>query len=131
MLAWVAVVTLLAVLFYAFTGISVARARTRYGVAAPAMTGNPDFERYVRVEGNTLEQLVIFLPALWLFAIYVEPRVAAGLGVVWIVGRVIYMAGYIKAAEKRGPGFRIQAVASVILLIGALIGAGMRLVGGG
>ncbi len=79
-------------------------ARAKYKIEAPAVIGHPDFERVFRVQVNTLEQLVAFLPALWLFALYVSPAWASVLGAVWIVGRVLYAVGYVPAADKRGPG---------------------------
>ena len=115
-----ALVTLLALLLYFLTGLNVGRARAIYGVKAPAMFGQPDFERAFRVQMNTLEWMPIFLPSLWLFAIYVSDAIAAGIGAVWIVGRIVYLIGYSKAAEKRGPGFAIQALASIALWVGAL-----------
>ena len=124
----VAVVTLLALVLCLWMGISVARARRRFGVAPPAMTGHEEFERHVRVHGNTLEWLVIFLPCLWLFAIYVDDRIAAGLGLVWIVGRVIYALGYRREAKARRPGFFVQAMAVLLLFLGALGGAVWSLV---
>lgn len=119
---WTALVTVLAVLFYFSTGFLVGRARTKYGVRAPAITGNPDFERIFRVQMNTLEWMPIFLPLLWLFAYYVSDVGAALLGLVWIAGRVVYMVGYRKAAASRGPGFGIQAIVCLILLAGAVAG---------
>jgi uncharacterized membrane protein YecN with MAPEG domain len=118
-----ALVTLAAVGFYFYTGLAVGAVRAKTGVAAPAMSGHPDFERAFRVQMNTLEWMPIFLPALWLFAIYVSDIWAAALGVVWIIGRVLYAIGYTKAAAKRGPGFGVQALATIVLWIGA--GAGI------
>jgi glutathione S-transferase len=115
-----ALVTLAAVLFYFFTSTRVARARVAYGVKLPAISGNPDFERVFRVQMNTLEWLPIFLPSLWLFAIYINDQVAAAIGLVWIAGRIFYMIGYSRAAERRGRGFLIQATACAALLFGAL-----------
>jgi glutathione S-transferase len=115
-----AIVTILALLLYFVMALRVGRARTKYDVPAPAITGNPDFERVFRVHANTLEWLPIFLPALWLFAIYWNDLVAAGLGVVWIVGRYLYMTGYSKAAGSRSTGFGIQGIAAAVLLFGAL-----------
>src|SRR5437016_5211362 len=115
-----ALVTLLAILFYFFTSTRVARARIKYGVKLPAISGNPDFERVFRVQMNTLEWMPIFLPALWLFAVYISDPVAAAIGVVWIAGRILYMTGYSQAADKRGRGFGIQAGAAIILWLGAL-----------
>jgi glutathione S-transferase len=83
------------------------------------------------VQMNTLEWLPIFLPSLWLFAIYVSDAGAALLGLVWIAGRGLYMADYAQAADKRGRGFAIQAAAALFLLAGALIGIVWRLVQGG
>ena len=115
-----ALITLLALLLYFATSFRVGMARSRFKVAAPATTGDPIFERHFRVQANTGEWLLIFLPSLWLFSYYVSDRVAAGAGLVWIVGRVLYMTGYVKAPEKRGPGFGIQALATFFLLFGAL-----------
>jgi glutathione S-transferase len=115
-----ALVTCLAILFYFLTSVGVARARAAYGIKAPATSGNPDFERAFRVQMNTLEWMPIFLPSLWLFAIYVGDRSAALLGLVWIAGRILYMIGYAKATERRGPGFAIQALACFVLLLGSL-----------
>jgi glutathione S-transferase len=119
----VALVTSLALLQYFAFGILVGRARARTGVAAPAMTGHPEFERYNRVHQNTLEQLVIFLPALWLFATYVQPLAAAGLGVLFIVGRLVYLRGYVANPGKRTVGFAMTALAQLPLLLGGIIGA--------
>ena len=114
-----ALVTCLAILFYFLTAVQVTRARAEFGVKAPAIIGNVDFERVFRVQMNTLEWLPIFLPALWLFAIYISDAIAAALGLVWIAGRILYMTSYSKAANKRGPGFGIQAGAAVLLWLGA------------
>jgi len=128
MVNWTALVTLLAVIFYFYMGLRVGQARVKFGVHAPAMTGHPDFERAVRIQMNTLEWMPIFLPALWLFAIYVNDVGAALIGLVWIGGRVMYLTGYSEAAEGRHRGFGIQAIASGVLWVGALVGIVMRLV---
>ena len=117
---YVAIVTLLAVLTYFWMGLQVAGARRKSGIAAPAMTGDPLLERTIRAHYNTLEWMPIFLPALWLFAIYWNDLVAAALGLVWIVGRILYQRGYAQAAEKRSTGFLIQALAVAVLLFGGL-----------
>jgi glutathione S-transferase len=114
-----ALVTLLAVLFYFYSSILVSRARRKFGVKLPAISGNADFERVFRAQMNTLEWMPIFLPALWLFAIYINDPIAAAIGLVWIVGRVLYVLGYAKATEKRGPGFAIQSIAAIALWLGA------------
>ena len=123
-----ALVTCLAIACYFYTCIQVAKARVKFGIKAPAITGDPDFERVFRVQMNTLEWLPIFLPSLWLFAIYVSDPFAAGLGVVWIVGRFLYTTGYSQAAEKRSMGFGIQLIACAVLWLGALGTIGWRLI---
>jgi glutathione S-transferase len=123
-----ALVTCLAILMYFYFSFLVAKARATFGVKAPAITGNPDFERVFRGQMNTLEWMPIFLPALWLFAIYVSDAIAGALGVVWIVGRILYMMGYTKAANKRSLGFGIQATAAIILWAGATAAILWRLI---
>jgi glutathione S-transferase len=123
-----ALVTCLTVLFYLFTSIEVGRARVAYGVKLPAISGHPDFERVFRVQMNTLEWMPIFLPSLWLFAIYIGDASAAALGLVWIIGRILYMVGYMRATEKRGPGFAVQALACIVLWLGAFGAIVWRLV---
>ena len=118
---YTALITILAILLYFYMGLAVGMARQKFGVAAPATSGNPDFERAFRVQMNTLEWMPIFLPSLWLFAFYISDAWAAALGALWIIGRALYMRGYATAAEKRGPGFGVQATACAILLIGDLI----------
>lgn len=120
-------VTIVALLLLLVVTLNVGRARVKFGIKAPQMSGNPDFERAVRVQQNTIEQIVIFLPALWIFSQFVQPIAAAILGAIWLVGRVLYAWGYYQAAEKRGPGFGISFLATVILLLGSLVGIGMQL----
>ena len=118
--AYVAIVTLLALFLYFWMSLDVAGARRKSGVSAPAMTGDPFLERTIRAHYNTLEWLPIFLPSLWLFAIYWNDMVAAALGVVWILGRIVYALGYAAAPEKRELGFIIQGLAAALLLVGVL-----------
>jgi uncharacterized membrane protein YecN with MAPEG domain len=117
---WTALVTLLTALLCFGTGFYVAKVRTRTGVKAPAMSGHPDFERAMRIQMNTLEWMPIFLPALWLFAVYIGDAIAAAIGAVWITGRIIYGIGYSKDAMRRRPGFLIQSIAGMALWAGAL-----------
>jgi glutathione S-transferase len=116
----VALVTLLALLTYFWMGARVGAARSKSGVQAPAMTGDPLLERTIRAHYNTLEWLPLFLVSMWLFAIYWSDLVAAALGLVWIVGRILYAVAYVADPAKRGPGFLIQALAAAVLLFGAL-----------
>src|ERR1700744_176200 len=115
-----ALVTLLALMFYFFTSVQVSQARAKYGVKLPATAGNEDFERVFRVQMNTLEWLPIFLPSLWLFAVYINDGIAACIGAIWIIGRIVYMIGYTKSVSARSPGFFIQALATAVLLFGSL-----------
>jgi glutathione S-transferase len=130
MFHYTALVTCLAISFYLFTGIQVSRARVAFGIKAPAISGHPDFERVFRVQMNTLEWMPIFLPSLWLFAIYISDPIAAALGLVWVAGRIVYMTGYSQAANKRERGFVIQATAAILLWLGALGAIIWRLVHG-
>lgn len=120
MFHYTALVTCLTILAYFFIIFRVGKARATFGIKAPATTGNPDFERVFRVQMNTLEWMVVFLPSLWLFAIYISDPIAAVLGLVWIVGRILYLTGYSQAANKRELGFMIQGGATALLWLGAL-----------
>ena len=131
MSGWIVLVTVAALLLYFYMGTLVARARRKHGVPAPAISGNPEFERTFRVQMNTLEWLPIFLPVLWICGAYWDDRIVAAVGVIWIVGRVMYMQGYIKAADQRSMGFSIQAIAVLLLLVASAVGAIMALVGSG
>jgi glutathione S-transferase len=116
----VALITVLSLMVYLWQGQRVGAARGRLGVAAPAVTGHPEFERIYRVQANTLEGLIVYLPSLWLFAIYTGGDwIASALGVIWIVGRVLYTTAYSKEAASRSMGFGIQILATLVLLVGS------------
>ncbi len=117
-----ALVTLLAVLLYLATALLVGRARFRHGVKPPASDGPEPFQRALRVQQNTLEQLVFFLPSLWLAALFADVRWASLLGFIWVGARVAYAVGYLQAPEKRGPGFGISFLAALALWLMALVG---------
>lgn len=121
-------ITALTLLVYLILTINVGRARAKYKILPPATTGDPNFERVLRVQQNTLEQLVFFLPLLWLFSIYVSPLWGSGIGAVWIIGRIIFAWGYYQAAEKRTIGFAISSLSSMILLAGSLVGIGLSII---
>ena len=123
----VAIVTVVALVQYFVLGLRVGQARTKFGIEAPAIGGHPIFERHFRVHQNTMEQLVLFLPALWLFATYVSAPVAAALGVVFIIGRFVYASLYVAEPKRRGPGVAVSALATILLLLGGLIGAVVQL----
>ena len=114
-----AAVTILAVLVYFYTGINVGRMRAKHGVKAPAVTGAPEFERAYRVQLNTLEQFAVFLPLLWVATLFPISMayLAPAFGLVWVVGRILYMQAYMADPEKRGTGFTISSIASLALLI--------------
>lgn len=122
-MAPVAVVVVIAILQYLAFGSLVGRARGRYGVKAPAISGHEVFDRYFRVQQNTLELLVAFIPAISLFAIYVNPNWAAGIGLVFILGRQLYLHSYVADPSRRGMGFLLSAISILLLLAGALFGA--------
>jgi uncharacterized MAPEG superfamily protein len=120
---YVDIVIVLAVLQFIVFGMKVGKARGTYGIKAPAISGNVIFERVLRVQYNTLELLVAFVPAIYLFSRYFNPLWAAGLGVVYLIGREIYSATYVKDPAKRSLGFGLSFLPTVIMLVGALIGA--------
>jgi glutathione S-transferase len=112
------IVTLLALLEYSILGVMVGRARQTYGVEAPATTGNPDFERYFRVHENTLESLIVFLPAVWIFSLTVNYHFGVALGLLFVIARIIYAAGYLSAASKRATGaFATAAINGILVLV--------------
>ena len=112
--------------FFAF-GMLAGVQRMKTGVEAPAISGNDIFERYFRVHYNTMEQLVIFVPAIYLYGTYISVNWAAGLGVVFIIGRFVYLKMYIANPKKRGIGFGLTMVPNTILLLGGIGGAAARL----
>lgn len=123
----VAVVIALALIEYVVFAMLVGWARGKYGVKAPAVTGHEIFDRYFRVHQNTLELLVVFVPAIWLFGMYVDPTWAALLGLVYVVARVLSLRGYVADPAKREVGFALSILPVFVLLAGALWGAGRRL----
>ena len=125
-----ALVTCLALLVYLWTVMGVVRARGRSGLKAPAVTGDPDFERHFRIQQNTMEQLVLFLPSLWVFSLEVSQLWAGIIGLIFVIGRVIYVATYARDPASRGPGFTIGFAATLVLLAGAVVGTVWLLVTG-
>ena len=119
----VAVVITLALLEFVVFGMLVGRARGRYGVNAPAVSGHEIFDRYFRVHYNTMEMLVTFVPSIWLFGLYVSPQWAAAIGAVYLIGRIVYLRGYVADPGKREIGFGLSALPIVVLLVGSLWGA--------
>ena len=122
-MALVHIVAAIALLQFIVFAMAVGWARTKFGVKAPATTGHEVFERYFRVQMNTLELLVVFLPSLWLFATYVSPRWAAGLGALYVIGRILYFRSYIRDPASRSAGFGLSFLPTIALLLGGLGGA--------
>ena len=119
---YTAAVTLLALLLYFVVTLNAGRARGKYGVKAPAVTGNEHFERAYRVQMNTLEQMAFFLPSMWLYALLLTDKGAAAGGLIWIVGRAIYAVAYTRNPSSRGLGFGIAMLAEVGMFLGAAYG---------
>ncbi|WP_448096987.1 MAPEG family protein [Luteibacter yeojuensis] len=122
-----AVVTLLTLLLMFATVWMVGRARERYGIKAPSISGDPAFERAWRVQMNTLENAVMFIPALWLAAQYVDPLWAGIAGMVWLAGRVWYALAYLRDPSRRGPGYLVSMLAWAVLVLMAAGGIGMAI----
>ena len=119
----VAIVTILALAQFILFSIQVGSMRGKHGVKAPAVTGHPEFERMFRVQQNTMEQLVAFIPALWIYAYLVYPFWGAAIGLVFVVGRFIYRASYVKDPDSRGIGFTLTILPTVVMLGWALVDA--------
>jgi glutathione S-transferase len=119
-----ALVTILALVVYFYMGVRVGQMRVKHGVKAPATSGHPEFDRAFRVQMNTLEHLPVLIPLLWLTTFFFQtiPMAAPALGIIWVIGRIVYMDGYMKDPEKRGPGFGLSALAEILLLVLALFG---------
>lgn len=128
-MSYIDIVTALAILQFIVFGFQVGSARQKYGVKAPAISGNEIFERLFRVEQNTLEQLICFIPGLYMFGRYWNPVWAAALGVVYLVGRQVYAASYVKDPASRSAGFGLTFLPTVVLVVGGLVGAVMHLFG--
>jgi uncharacterized MAPEG superfamily protein len=116
----VAIVTILALGQFVLFSIQVGSMRVKHGIKAPAVTGHPNFERMFRIQQNTMEQLVAFIPAIWIFGYFVNPFWGAAIGLVFIVGRFIYRASYLKDPASRGLGFTITFLSTAILLVWSL-----------
>ena len=130
-MAAVELITVLVLLQFFYFAILAGRARQRYGVKAPAVTGNEIFERYLRVQMNTLEMLIMLLPALWLATAFVPPRWSALLGGVYLIGRFIYLRAYVSDPSRRSLGFGVSALPILVLLAIDLVGSLSRLLRGG
>ncbi|MCB1693867.1 MAG: MAPEG family protein [Pseudomonadales bacterium] len=126
----VTIVTMLAIIEAAIFGLQAGLARAKGGVQAPAITGDELFERRFRVHYNTIEQLIVFIPALWAFGHYVGQYWAAGLGAVFLVGRIVYAVSYVKDPATRGLGFAMSSLPSFVMAVGALIAATISLFAG-
>ena len=124
----VALVILLSLLEYQFFSFKVGMARGKYDIQAPAISGHEVFDRYYRVHINTLEQLIVFIPAILIFAYFGNPTYAAGLGVFFLIGRIMYFVSYVSDPAKRGAGFIIGWIPTVLLVIAGLISAVMQIV---
>ena len=119
---YIELIALISVLQFFFFGAMTGRARRISGLKAPAMTGDPGFERMYRVQMNTLETLIVFLPGLYLASKYWPISLVAGLGCIYIVGRHLYWRAYVSEPSKRGLGFMLSMLPTFLLLILALVG---------
>ena len=123
----IAIVTALALLQTFVFAFQVGQARVKHSVNAPATSGNDEFDRAFRIHQNTIEQMIIFVPSLWMFGYYVDAKIGAGVGLVFVIARLVYRSAYRGNPKSRGTGFSIGALSMMILLVGGLIGAVMSL----
>lgn len=123
-----AIVTILVLLQFVWFSIQVGSMRVKHGVKAPAISGPPEFDRTMRVQQNTMEQLVVFLPALWIYGYFVNPLWGAGIGAVFLVGRFIYRSAYLKDPDGRSVGFSTGFMAIAVLLAWSLVSLVLRLI---
>ncbi len=121
-MAWLQLIALLAVVQLFVFGVLVGWARARYGIAAPATTGHDIFDRYYRVHMNTIETLILFLPSLWVAGQYWSGIWVPALGSVYLVGRVLYLHGYVADPKKRGLGYALSVLPTLVLMVAALVG---------
>ena len=122
-MAIITVVALLAVIEFVVFGLQVGMARGKYDIAAPATTGNEFFERYYRIHYNTMEQLIVFLPGLWAFGSFIDAYWGAGIGMVYILGRIVYARSYARDPASRGTGMMLSVLPTYVLVLGGLGGA--------
>ena len=121
-MAWVHLVALLALLECFFFAYAVGKARETYQLRAPATTGNENFERYFRVQQNTIEQMILFLPSLFIAAVYWPAQWVAALGAVYLVGRIVYYHAYVRDPRSRGLGFLLSSAPIILLVVAGAIG---------
>ncbi len=119
----VAVVVCLALLELAVFAFISGNARGKYGVPAPATSGHPTFERHFRVHQNSVEQMVMFLPGIFLFALFVNAPIGALIGLIYVIARIWYAWAYVQDPAKRTPGFLVSMLSTQVLVLGGLIGA--------
>ena len=122
-MAYVTIIAMLAIVQYSIFSFQVGQARGKFGVEAPAISGHEIFDRVFRVHQNTLEQLISFIPGIYAFAFFVSPLWATGIGVVFLIGRVIYARAYVADPASRSVGVLITFISAQVLVLGAIVGA--------
>jgi glutathione S-transferase len=127
-MAEMTIVTIIMLVQFMYFSIEVGKMRQKHGVKAPAMSGHEEFERANRVQQNTLEQLIVVVPAMWMFGQYFNPLYAAGIGAIYVIARFMYRAAYMGKPSSRAIGFTTGFLAMTVLLLGALVGAVLKLI---
>ncbi|MFT5426018.1 MAG: glutathione S-transferase [Gammaproteobacteria bacterium] len=127
-MALATLVIMVALAQYLFFVGKTGQLRGKHGVKAPACTGNENFERMFRIQQNTMEQLVVFIPALLAFSHFVSPVWGPCIGLIFIIGRFVYFQGYLNDPAKRGPGMMMTFITNAVLVLGASVGAILALI---
>lgn len=130
-MALVNLLVVVALLQLVMFGVLVGRARARYGIKAPATSGNEHFERYYRVQMNTLELMVLLIPSVWIASTYWNPLFIAAMLAVYLIGRIVYFRAYVQDPSKRGIGFLLSFSPIGVLMAADLVGAGWSLIQNG
>ena len=127
-MSYVYLVILLALVQFLYFTFRTGLSREKYGVDAPKTVGDEKWECIYRVQQNTMEQLVIFIPGMLLFAHFVSPKWVLLPGVAFLIGRQLYSHLYCTNPKKRAPGVALSMFSNIALVAGAIIGLVLEMI---